>query len=208
MEPAKKNYNFLIPQYAVAEVFLAALLYIITFWLNIVFVQASIIFAPFLVVAAGYAGYATFKNLFLKKGNSNELVIIQIIGLVLILNINLLYIYESFFRLNLYQLTIVDYCFLAFSAIVLIRFLLLAGAFTFGNKVSLTFILLPPKAKIYLISPILFAIILVISLFFYFNDLSNLRIATAQAFLSAFCVWILFNSINITFQGNLSDKIM
>ncbi len=184
MELAKKIYNFLIPQYAVAEVFLVSMLYVITFWLNVVFEQAPSLFSPFLVIAAGYAGYLTFKILFLKKKNknNNELIIIQVIGLILILNITLLYIYDLFFKLILHQLTLANYFFLAYSSIILIRFILLAGAFTFGNKVSLTFILLPPKANVYLIKPILFTAIGIICLFFYFKDLSSLRIATAQAF--------------------------
>lgn len=194
MNLAEKVYKFLIPQYAVAEVFLVSLLYVINFWLNVTFEQYPSFFSPFLVIAAGYAGYSSFKIMFLNRENknSNELIIIQVIGLVLILNITLLYIYDLFFKLNLDNLTLVNYYFLVYSAIISIRFILLVGAFTFGNKVSLAFLLLPPKAKVYLIRPILFVAVLIISLLFYFRDLSDLRIATAEAFfIGALCLDII-----------------
>ena len=188
----KKIIRFLFPQYSVSEVFLATSLLIVNSF--VLFYKPYNIEELYQYILSLFIYLVIFilsaKILFAKKvKNKNHLLPIQWAGIIFILAISTYYVIEQLQSYNLNYLSYLDYFFLSFAILVLIRFSILFLIFTntksrLLNRLAHTIFSSMPKAKHHDLPPFPIMLALMISLIIYFVNIENQIIALGYALFS------------------------
>lgn len=187
----RNSFNkFLLPQNTISDTFIASILILISIY-YLITRNSYTEMLPFILIIALISSYSLVATLLIKFfhiGVKNRRILksIQITGSIQIFIISIFYTFTLLAIFDFNKISPINYIFLFYSFLMVLRFIFLYFILTNKNSDDITRIFkIMPESKILIKNNILLILITMLSIYLYFKNTDILSIALGQSFFAS-----------------------